>query len=70
MAFADLPFDELRAARWSTRRELEVARLQGRPEADELAGLLRDLTDELIERYAADPTLIDLLLAQDSGARS
>jgi hypothetical protein len=65
----ELPLDELRARRASTRRQAELAVLRSRQggqpgpeEVTRLRALASTLTDELISRYAANLRLVDSLL--------
>jgi len=67
-----LSFDDLRTSRSEARHELEVAMLRGRSDRvrsedggrviEQLRELVRELTRELIARYAADLDLVDELL--------
>ena len=70
-----LSMDELRCERRAARRDLELALMRSRPvdrDTDPVIGSLRatvrELTDELIRRYASDLDLVDDLLV--SGTRA
>ena len=64
-----LSLDDLRHQRISARRAAEFEHLRARqgdgttaPELARLDARVRELTDELIRRYAADLSLVDSLL--------